>query len=312
MNSPNKEFHKSVEQQNDQSFNWRLFLTISWINRWWIVLVFAIGVCAAFLYNRYATPIYESHADIQFKDKSKDNTIDLGIRVANSNIDRMNEEMTVLSSKGYKITALSDLPIGVSYYIRERVKAAEIYNESPFTVNIAILDSAIIGDKIDVQILDTSEYKLSYTYKNEKFSKKFSFNKAYSTPAFNINTTLNTFAKSKFKFEYFFTINDLLKESERIQEDVSIDVENLYGGEISIKYRDKNRQKTQDVVNGIADEIVKMSLHRKAESAKTVIGFIKDQIDSIEIQLFNQETLLKNFKQNNQLISPEIAETNIV
>ncbi|HNM08066.1 MAG TPA: Wzz/FepE/Etk N-terminal domain-containing protein, partial [Chitinophagales bacterium] len=100
MNSPNKEFHKSVEQQNDQSFNWRLFLTISWINRWWIVLVFAIGVCAAFLYNRYATPIYESHADIQFKDKSKDNTIDLGIRVANSNIDRMNEEMTVLSSKG--------------------------------------------------------------------------------------------------------------------------------------------------------------------------------------------------------------------
>ena len=94
----------------DQSFNWRLFLTIGWITRWWIVLIFITGITIAYLYGRYATPIYQSQADVQFQDRSKENTVDLGILVSNLKVDRMNEEMTVLKSKEYKFDALRKLP----------------------------------------------------------------------------------------------------------------------------------------------------------------------------------------------------------
>jgi uncharacterized protein involved in exopolysaccharide biosynthesis len=123
---------KNNEIAEEQSFNWKLFLTIGWITRWWVVLYIILAIVASFLISRYSTPLYLSQADVQFKDKSKENTIDLGILVSNTNVDRLNEEMTILKSKGYKLDALKQLPIQVSYFIKENVKEGEIYKGSPY------------------------------------------------------------------------------------------------------------------------------------------------------------------------------------
>lgn len=84
--------------------------------------------------------------------------------------------------------------------------------------------------------------------------------------------------------------------SEQIEKQIDIEVDNLYGGKIIINYRDKNSNKTKDVVNTIAEEIVNLSLDRKANGAKLIISFIQDQIDSLEKELYDQETILKDFK----------------
>lgn len=134
MATNGNEILNSSDANEDQSFNWKLFLTIGWLTRWWIVLYIILAFVASYLIGRYTSPLYESQADVQFKDKSKDNSIDLGILVSNTNVDRLNEEMTILNSKGYKIKALKSLPLQVSYFIRERVKEGEVYNASPFDV----------------------------------------------------------------------------------------------------------------------------------------------------------------------------------
>lgn len=151
MSTAGREAANGHDVHEEQSFNWRLFLTIGWITRWWVMLIFLSGITFAYLYGRYTTPIYQSQADVQFKDRSKENTIDLGILVSKTNVDRLNEEMTILKSKEYKFDALKNLPLETSYYIRERVKAGEIYTESPFFVDVEIIDSSIIGTKIEFE-----------------------------------------------------------------------------------------------------------------------------------------------------------------
>ena len=162
----NTEFPKSISNTpvEDHSFDWKLFLTVAWITRWWIVIYFLTVLLFAYLYIRYATPVYESQADVQFKDRSKDNSIDLGILVSSPNADRLNEEMTVLESKGYKLQALKTLPINISYFLSERVKSGQIYKASPFNVTAEIIDSAIIGTKIDFQIKNEKSYSITYDY----------------------------------------------------------------------------------------------------------------------------------------------------
>ncbi|MFI5172717.1 MAG: Wzz/FepE/Etk N-terminal domain-containing protein, partial [Chitinophagales bacterium] len=177
MPANGNEILNGAELTEDPSFNWKLFLTIGWINRWWIVIYFIIVIVTAYLLGRYTTPIYESRADIQFNDKSKDNAIDLGILVSKPNIDRLNEEMTILNSKGYKVEALRSLPLGISYFIRERVKAGEIYTNSPFVADIGIIDSAIIGTKIEFENINKNSYQIAYDFRGEHFSYVFEYNK---------------------------------------------------------------------------------------------------------------------------------------
>lgn len=303
---------KNNEIAEEQSFNWKLFLTIGWITRWWVVLYIILAIVASFLISRYSTPLYLSQADVQFKDKSKENTIDLGILVSNTNVDQLNEEMTILKSKGYKLDALKQLPIQVSYFIKENVKEGEIYKGSPYDAIVEVINSSIIGQKITVAIIDTNYFSLKYLYNHEELEYKFEFDKPYSTPAFNITAHLVRKEKTNLNKDYFFIINNVEKEAEKIEGKIQIDVDNLYGGKIVINYRDNNPIKTRDIVNAIAEEIVAMSLQRKAGSAEMIITFIEDQINSLEQELYNQENILKNFKKDNLIISPELAETNII
>lgn len=310
----NTEFTTSINksQPDDHSFDWKLFLTVGWITRWWIVLYFITVLIFAYLYIRYATPIYESQADVQFKDRSKDNSIDLGILVSSPNADRLNEEMTVLNSKGYKLNALKKLPLDISYYLTERVKSGEIYKASPFNVGIEIIDSIIIGERIEFDIKNDKNYTITYHYEGEELKYDYEFDKSYNTPAFNIKAVLTINEKSNLSKHFYFVINDINALAEDIEKEIDIDVDNLYGGKIIINYRDKNSTKTMDVVNTIANEIVFLSLDRKANGAKMIISFIQDQIDSLEKALYDQETILKDFKKENLIINPELAETNVV
>ena len=251
MANNGNEILNSSDLNEDQAFNWKLFLTIGWLTRWWVVLYIILAIVGSYLIGRYTTPQYESQADVQFKDRSKDNSIDLGILVSNTNVDRLNEEMTILNSKGYKLKALKTLPLEVSYFLRERVKEGEIYNATPFIVDVDVLDSTVIGKKIDFKVIDTKSYQLSYTSGDENVEFSFDFDKPYSTPAFNIKATLKKEREKAYYENYYFVINDIKKEAERIEGKVQIDVDNLYGGKIVINYRDNNAVKTVAETSGI-------------------------------------------------------------
>ncbi len=308
----NNDTNHKFDAPDDQVFNWRLFFTIVWISRLWIILYFVIILTIGYLVGRYSTPVYESQADLQFKNKSQDNSIDLGILVTRPNSERLNEEMTILSSKLYKMEALQKLSLEISYFLRERVKVGDIYTESPYTVDIEILDSAIIEAKIAFKFINEKEYNLKYAYEGKTHNYNFVFGKNYNTPAFNINATNVEINKGNRDKDLFFVINDIKKEAEEISGEIKINADNLAGGKIEINYQNTNSKKTTDVVNIVAIQIVEMSLERKAQSAEMVIVFIKKQIDSLEKQLRDQENILKNFKKSNQIINPEITETSIV
>lgn len=312
MSGGNDPILNGVEHQEENSFNWKLFLTIAWLNRWWIVVYFILAIVFAYLYDRYATPVYESHADVQFKDRSKENAIDLGILVSKPNIDRLNEEMTILKSKGYKIDALKSLQLQVSYFIKERLKSGEIYIQSPARFDVQVIDSSIIGTHVNFEIQNTNSYTLTYYYNGAERTHNFEFNKSYNTPAFNISAQLVKKDEKDWESGYYFIINNVTDAASEIENHINIDVENMYGGKIVVNYRNPNKYKSRDVVNAVAEEIVDESIRRKAKSAEMIIMFIQDQIDSLEKQLYDQENVLKNFKKNNQLINPDLAEANIV
>lgn len=301
--------------EDEAPINWRLLLLITWGNRLLILLVLALAIAVGFLIVRYSTQVFETKADIQFTDQSKKQSIDLGAFVNSGNLDKLTEEMMQIESRGYKIKALEALPIQVSYYGVGRVKVADLYTTSPYRVEAEILDSSIIGAKIYIEKEEAGNYSLRFEWKGAEEQFTFAFGREYSTPPFNIRVTLtDTAGKDRDSWpKSYFVLNDTKQYAwDLIEDNLKIEVDNAYGGRIFVRYKDINRQRAIDVTNTITKAIVDNGFKRKSESASLTIEFIQQQIDSLENALYQQENVMKEFKRDNQLISPSIAEQTLM
>ncbi|MFZ1824165.1 MAG: GNVR domain-containing protein, partial [Chitinophagales bacterium] len=315
QSNQNQQPNNGYIEEDEAPLNWRLLLVLAWGNRWLILVFFALAITTGFLVVRYSTQVFETRADIQFTDQSKNQSVDLGIIVGGASIDKLNEEMMLIESKGYKIKALEKLPIQVSYFGVGRVKIADQYTANPYMVKADILDSSVIGKKIYIEKNDADNYQLNYEWKGNEEHFNFSFDKEYNTPAFNIMVTesdINGEEKEHWGKSYFVLNNTKSYAWELIKENLKIEVDNAYGGRIFVRYKDINRARAIDVTNTITDAIVENGFKRKSESANLTIQFIQDQIDSLENELYLQENIMKEFKRDNQLISPSIAEQNLM
>ena len=307
----NQSLHNNREEAFDEGgIDLRLLWLFAWTNRAWIIIILILSLAAGYAVNRYATPKYEAMTVVQFKEADAGQSLSLPDFIRPGNLDRLNQEMTVLTSKTYKVEALQALPLEVNYRGKGRIKSSDPYVFGPFTVVVEVLDSAIIGREIAVEV--GNPFLMKYEWKGQNLELEVKDKVPVSTPAFNMTLHQSGEDISTDQANFSFTIVDEKKRIALMEEKIKVDAENEYGGKVSITFTDVHPQRAIDVVNTIAEAIVKNGLDRKMQSGTAVIHFIEAQIDSLEEELFLQENILKDFKKNAQLISPTIAEETLM
>ena len=102
-----------------------------------IVILFLVG---AFIYLRYASPIYQTETTILIKD-NEDSSFselavfqDLGLAGGKLNSNRFQNETQILKSKSLTERVVKKLHLNVRYYVDGAVKSSEVYGDIPFEV----------------------------------------------------------------------------------------------------------------------------------------------------------------------------------
>lgn len=136
----NLELESIQENEEKSSFDFAVIYTTLILNWKWFVLSLIIGLGAAHIYLRYATPIYQAAAKLLIKEEqngrrgnSIQNSANLGI-ISNSN--GIDNEMEILKSRTLAQQAVYDLKLYTTYRHEGRIKDHLIYGEQEVNVDM--------------------------------------------------------------------------------------------------------------------------------------------------------------------------------
>jgi len=132
----------------------------------WFVLGVIITLTGAFLYLRYATPIYQSTATILVKDEKKGEASileDLGSGTPGFSSVNVEDEIQILKSKNLMSGVVDDLNLTTQYLLEGNIKTVELYNSQPFDFTFIGQDS--LGNQgysrqLEVEPISNSKYKI--------------------------------------------------------------------------------------------------------------------------------------------------------
>ena len=110
-----------------------------------------LSLLAGYMVNKYSVPRYSAKSVVQFKEFDPSSSLDFADILRPGNVDRLNEEMTVITSKSYKYNALQELPIEISLIVSGRIRNTDMYYNGPFWVDIDVQDSTVLGDVIELR-----------------------------------------------------------------------------------------------------------------------------------------------------------------
>ena len=236
----------------------------------------------------------------------------------------LENDINSLNSFSLVSATIKDLNLEVGYFMEKKIifkKSHQIYQESPFTVNIDKSHIQPINVRIYIQIIDDKSYRLrssgdnitTYNYvdnmtvgghnilridtickfnetiKNRYYKFSVSYNKDYYSPGTKDGTLLY------FVFYHQDILaNDYLKR-------LKVEPVSLKSSLIMVSFQGENIGLTIDFLNKYLQTYLGDNLSKKNLTASHTVTFIDSQISGISDSLLKSESKLKDYRSVNQV-----------
>lgn len=312
---------KKISPINDE-FDFKLLVTIARKSTMWFALFVLTAILIALLILRYTAPVYESISIIQLSEQDNARSIlnETTLQRFNDQNNKLASSIELIRSKVIVERALKRLPVQISYYSKGEILTNELYKQSPFFVEARIKDSSILDLPIIIDFKTENTFSILYPFQSTqkkageiyKAGQWISFAEADLKIDITDFKTIKDLQQDLSRDAFYFKINNVSILAEKIIKDLMVTPLNVEAKTIQIRLKDKNQQKSADIVNGIAAEFNKYDLEKNSEVADKILDFIENTIAGIDIQLSNSENSLENFKKQNKIISPDVSATSIV
>ena len=241
-----------------------------------------------------------------------------------SEVRNLENDINSLNSFSLVSSTIKDLNLEVGYFIEKKIifkKSHQIYQESPFTVNIDKSHIQPINVRIYIQIIDDKSYRLNssgdnittYNYvdnmtvsghnilridtickfnetiKNRYYKFSISYNKDQYSPGTKDGTQMY------FVFYHQDILsNDYLKR-------LKVEPVSLKSSLIMVSFQGENIGLTIDFLNKYLQTYLGDNLSKKNLTASHTVTFIDSQISGISDSLLKSESKLKDYRSVNQV-----------
>ena len=108
-----------------------------------------MAFCGAWLYLRYAIPVYQSKCTVLIKGQEESGAISeekligqLGVLGGNSNLEN---EIQILKSKSMMREVVEELQLPINFFVKGKVISSDLYRRSPFTLDSFQLNEKALG-----------------------------------------------------------------------------------------------------------------------------------------------------------------------
>ena len=306
------EFSQKVKRKKS---SFQSFLKQVSNHKYLFLLCIALCLTAAYLINRYTTPIYMVRTSLLVKDPGAGNNnvgslllSKEGSPSQESGLDK-SEEIALITSYPFIYRTIQALDFAVSYFREGKISKHEIYGSLPFKVSFP--DTTLLAN------IQDKKFKINFPNSESFVLEEVSDGKESKKQTFRVGQTLNINgcpvivkttpqfnSKEDANHNFEFHINNLKNLAIEIKDEITINTDD----ESSIVVIDFNTtvpQKGVDFLNEYTKQYIKDKYEEKSRAASQALSFINDQISSVKSTLGSTESNLASFRANNTFIDPQ-------
>ncbi len=314
---------EQVDPKEDIEFLKRFFSRV--LSYWHYIILFVLAMLLlAFIYNRYATPVYEVSASVLVKEPEDANKsvtdILYGTKGSNGSTNLENESI-LLKTLDLIEETLRELEMNVTYYTSSNFGKSELYEDNPIKVTI---DQASLiipqASGIKCRIKDKQFYTLEAENEGVMSNLMSMVGQRDTEMPFSFGERLLPFGEfvvvGGFRFkvdlngvhdeledkEIDFVIHDYENLAKTYQNKIEIEAFSTESSVLKISIEENNPKKGVDFLNSHIQNYIESGLEEKNIIATNTIDFINNQLLTIRDSLSQIESRLEDFKKLNSSV----------
>lgn len=275
----------------------------------WFVLGVIITLTGAFLYLRYATPIYQSSATILVKDEKKGEASileDLSSGTPGFSSVNVEDEIQILKSKNLMSGVVDDLNLTTQYLLEGNIKTVELYNSQPFDFTFIGQDSLSnqgYSRQLEVEPISNSKYKIKEV--STETSSEHSFgdvvNLGFGKFTIVPNKTNLSENNSWINKKYIVRLLPQFSAINKYQSALTVENIGRRSSVISLSMQSENSKKSEDILNNIIKQFNNDAIVDKNLVSENTFNFIAERLEIIQEELDSVETNKKEFQTENKI-----------
>lgn len=281
-------------------------------NWYWFILALLICGLAAEYYIRRTPPVYQRTASLLIKDSRKGTGAELaafsdiaGVMGRHS----VDNEIYILQSRTLMEKVVEKYDLATTYTCKGRIRTTDLYGRAPMTVEFLTIGNSESGSFTYTMNEDGTANITNFS--NESFSAKVAPGDTISTP---LGKIVMTRTKSFDKYSHLevkvarHTHNDAI---EHYRSKLKCEIADKQSSVVNLTMNDEVPKRAEDVINGVIDAYHADAIKEKQKISDITEQFINERLASLSEELNIADSDVANFKQDNQLYSPENEATMI-
>lgn len=291
----------------------------------WIVASAVLFLVMGGVYLMTKSPVYEFRASVLVMDpRSQMSEMSIlselkQMGITTSRNATSNEERVLRSTHLMK-RVVDELSLHTNYSRKVRLHREDLYNDSPYRVELDSTSLSSISNTLSLEIeLKSGKYHVEGSYSHESFSYTLDKLPAIiQTPAGNVTISLTDIATKPLKnysngrnarppldYKIFVSIIHPNRTAQWLAS-TGINTEiDRFADEIWITFRSNNIQRGKDVLNNLVKLYNRDAVEQITQSAIFSSIFIDGRLQLLEEELSEEEQRIESYKQLNELTNIE-------
>ncbi|AVI51809.1 tyrosine protein kinase [Pukyongia salina] len=300
-----------ISSQSDQTVQ---DIIKPYIRYWYLFLLgLIITMAGAFVYLRYATPIYSVKAKVIIKDESNSSGFlefsaipEIGNYMSRYGNSKIDDEIAIFTSKRLITNVVKKLDLNTVYRAVGNVKTSELYGTLPFTVQFLEPESENKGGAfpvLNIEIQDQATYKISGD--NLANSGIYNFGDRVHFDFADLIVLPNMEDEALFSKYTGETITVVHNDEESValyyQGELKLLNEIPNSHVIEFSFESATPQKAMDFLDQLIVEYNEDAVDDRNQITRQTLNFIDDRLQIISKELDSVELDKEQFKSKNRL-----------
>ena len=296
--------HRRVTD-NDEVINLRMIL-VKYARFWPLfAATLAVALTGAFIYNKYVTPVYDIVATLVIQDSNDKPAEEKSSLVEFQELEKVNapkvveNELEILKSNQLIKDVVDNFQLWADYKLKGGIiKDQDLYGMNPIKLNLYAANKPIAPQKVELRILDTSNYLLLTPLINPA---RRHFGDTVTNALGSWSITANQNIKSHVGDVIEISLRDPEATVLSYQNSLNVETQEKPATVINISIGDQNVNRGEDFINYLIYFYRKADIEEKNKIAKNTLAFIDNRLDSLSGQLNHAENKLEGYRSQNGL-----------
>lgn len=286
----------------------RTYLRIASKNWYFVAVALVLSGVLSYLYSYKLPDIFGATTQILLKDREVydyQTSVYKSLGYVGIYGDIVNQKR-VLTSFDLVHETLDRLDFDVSYFIVGRFKTSQVYATQPFTVEMQVLNNKLYERPIDLRIIDTKRYSISYDLGGAIITKEYPFDqsvqeqdyvlKVVKSPYVN-EQTINTLAATDYQFirhERNALVKRCIERMKVFNQD--------YTSILEVTMEDEVATRAKMFLDTLSKVYIQYTLQSEFDINENTLSYIDKQLNEVSIILEQHEGELQAYKESKDIL----------